>query len=402
MKATNFIALKAQQGNWEYYLCRISFMEAVQYLQFAEQVNPYEELDKLLQREISSRAGDIAAYLSNNNERFFGSLIVAVYGGAPKFSPIEIEGASFLGNKVGSIGILNFDGQERYYVLDGQHRLSAMKIVCAKDPKRYERDEISLILVSHPDDLDGIQRARRLFTNVNRYAIKTNKATNIALDEDDPVAILTRRIVRELPYFRAAIKISTRNRKGEFRLVAGEALQIGSDDAVLMTLPTLYECNRSLLFCDDIVTAPKQIRPDQEALENAWTLLVRRWTSLLNGIPSFHYNNDNKIFSRNRENGGDLTARPIGLKAICRAVGLGYAAGVTEEKIIAAVTKKIKLSESPWRGLLWNSEDGTMFAGKERMELASEVLLFWMGQGNKSKLQKDIRTVTSGAASLPA
>src|SRR4051794_7348751 len=116
-------------GSWEYHICRMRFTEAVEYLKFAEQVKPYEDLDTLLQRELSKRAEDIALYLDNNEERFFGSLIVAVYGGSPKFSPIEIEGAPLLGSRLGSVGVLNFDGKERYYVLDGQHRLAAMQQV---------------------------------------------------------------------------------------------------------------------------------------------------------------------------------------------------------------------------------------------------------------------------------
>jgi DNA sulfur modification protein DndB len=403
MKATSFVALKAQMGTWQYYICRMSFSEAVEYLKFAEQVRPYEDLDTLLQRELSKRANEIAEFLEKNDERFFGSLIVAVYGGSPKFSPIEIEGAALWGNRLGSVGVLNFDGKERYYVLDGQHRLAAMRDVAAKNAERYAKDEVSIILVSHPESPEGIQRARRLFTNVNRYAVKTNKATNIALDEDDPLAILTRRLVREDDYFRNITKIGKKDKAGMLCLVTGEALQAGADKHVLMTLPTLYECNRNLLAGHSLlVDTERQQRPSEESLEGGWIELCRRWKPILEGVSQFSFNSDIREFHRNKQDGGDLIARPIAQKAICLAAGNAYKITVPTETIINAINRVPRLSGQPWKGLLWNPENGTMFAGKERMDLAARILNLWMGgQDNIQEIENALRVVTSGTAQLP-
>ncbi len=404
MKATNFVALKAQMGSWQYYICRMSLSEAVEYLKFAEQVKPYEILDDLLQRELSTRAKEIAEYLEKNDDRFFGSLIVAVYGGSPKFSAIEIEGAAFLGNRLGAVGILNFDGKENYYVLDGQHRLAAMRNVVNKNPERYAKDEVSVILVSHPESPEGIQKARRLFTNVNRYAVKTNKATNIALDEDDPLAILTRRLVREDLYFRDVTKIGKRNKNGIIRLVAGEALHIGADDNVLMTLPTLYECNRHLLREHQLVVeVERQQRPSESTLENGWRELGRRWGPILTGVPNLLFASDNRKFVRNRQDGGALVVRPIAQKAMCVAAGKGYSAHVSEEAIVNAINRAPRLSEDPWRGFLWNPEDGTMFAGKDRIDLAARILCRWMGiPEDAQEIENQLRIITSDSARLPS
>lgn len=402
MKATNFVALKAQMGSWQYYICRMLFLEAVEYLKFAEQVRPYEELDTLLQRELSARAKEIAEFLEKNDERFFGSLIVAVYGGSPKFSVIEIEGASFLGNRLGAVGILNFDGKECYYVLDGQHRLAAMRDVADKNAERYAKGEVSVILVSHPDDSEGIQRARRLFTNVNRYAVRTSKATNIALDEDDPLAILTRRLVRENQYFRDVTKIGNRDKKGVFRLVSGEALRIGADNNVLMTLPTLYECNRHLLAGHQIVEVERQQRPSESTLEDGWNELGRRWKPILTGVPNLSFAGAERVFDRNRRDGGVLVARPIAQKAMCVAAGKGYGSKIPEDAIVNAINRVPRLSNEPWRGLLWNPEDGTIFAGKDRIDLAARILSLWMGVSeNAQEIENQLRIVTLGVAKLP-
>ena len=42
---------------------------------------------------------------------------------------------------------------------------------------------------------------RRLFSSLNRYARATDESTNIIMDEDDGIAILTRRLIAEHEFF---------------------------------------------------------------------------------------------------------------------------------------------------------------------------------------------------------
>lgn len=399
MKVTNYACLKGQMGSWQYYLCRLPFGDAVEYLHYAEEVRPNPDLDDILQRELSGRSSEIASYLKSNDDRFFGALIVAVYGGSPKFSPIEIEGAAFLGGSVDGVGVLRFDGKERYYVLDGQHRLAAMRQAVADDPVRYTNDQISVILVSHTDDEEGVRRARRLFTNVNRYAVKTNKGANIVIDEDDPIAILTRRLVRESEYFAKVVRITKRDKAGKRTLVTGEALRAGTDDPVLMTLPTLYECNRGLLGEHQIVTKScNQLRPSDAEIELAWQELNHRWSILLQ-IEDFQAQSNMPEFSRNMQDGGPIVARPIAQKAITAAVGAAIDAGVSSVDVVNAVTRSPKLSDWPWKGLLWNPQDGSMLAGKARIDMATEIFCFWFRLDvDLNALKEKYRVLTGGAA----
>ncbi len=48
-----------------------------------------------------------------------------------------------------------------------------------------------------------MQKYRRLFSNLNRYAKPTDQATNIIMDEDDTFAILTRRLITDKPFFQS-------------------------------------------------------------------------------------------------------------------------------------------------------------------------------------------------------
>jgi DNA sulfur modification protein DndB len=92
-------------------------------------------------------------------------------------------------------------------------------------------------------------RARRLFTTVNRYAKKTSPVIDIVMDEDDGLAIITRRLIRENEFFSSRIKVLAKQGKGVQKLATGEAM-LPADKRYLMAIGTLYKCNRNLLPAD--------------------------------------------------------------------------------------------------------------------------------------------------------
>src|ERR1019366_4366533 len=90
--------------------------------------------------------------------------------------------------------IIAFDGSEKLFAVDGQHRVVGIqRAVAAKEALGDE--EVCVIFVGHSNDRVGLQRTRRLFTTLNRYAKPVNKTEIIALDEDAAVAIVTRRLL---------------------------------------------------------------------------------------------------------------------------------------------------------------------------------------------------------------
>lgn len=379
MKITNYLALKANMGDWEYYVTTMKASDLVEYVKFAEEVIPNPELDEILQRNLAKRSESIAEFLTSNEERFFGSLILAVYGGSPKFSRVEIDSIGLFGVSNSSVGILQFDGKEDYYVLDGQHRLAAIKSVLKRKSRSLEDDQISVVLISHTRELEGIQRARRLFTNLNRYAVKTSKADNIVIDEDDGYAILTRRLVREHDFFKEVIKISRTDSAGTKALVTGEALQ-KKDHDYLATLPTLYECNKNLLVGVTSLSAQEpQSRPDEEVLSNSYQTLCTRWDKLLSGIHAFGLETEKRKFTRDSSEGGKVVHRPIGLKSITSAAGSIFSSQRSACALIEIANRYSELSDYPWKGLLWNPVSHKMEAGKSRIEVAAKVYLALTG-----------------------
>jgi len=378
MNAAYYPAIRAHMGDWTYFVSSISMRDAIEHFKFAYELMPFNDLDKLIQRELSRRTIQITQYLKTNDQRLFGSLIVAAYDGDPKFSPIEFETEPILRHLEGRIGVLTFDGKENYFVLDGQHRLSAMVNLQEQMPDSNALDdEISVVFVAHKRNDDGLRRTRRLFTNLNRYAAKTSKTVNIAIDEDDAYAILTRLALRELEYLQDITKVTKSSRLGLKSLATGESLHPSADRRFLFTITTLYECIKALLL--DIAPksfGEKQLRPTDTELEKGRKNLFERMESLFTEIDFLsHCKADSTELDLSNErslDGGHVLARPIGLKSFTIAVSRALNNNVSWNKIASTCDKYSKIQRDPWVDLLWK-RDGKMFFGKQRIDTAASL-----------------------------
>jgi len=84
-------ALRGTMGEWTYYSCLVPLKELSDRVAFASKLHTNEGLSDLIQRKLTqSRAKDIATYLETQKERFFNSLVVAVYKGKPKWYEFDL------------------------------------------------------------------------------------------------------------------------------------------------------------------------------------------------------------------------------------------------------------------------------------------------------------------------
>lgn len=209
MKSNNELtlpALRAHMGDWVYYVTFLQMEEIAKRIELAEDIQPSSTLKEMIQRQITDRSNPIAEYLLNQSQRFFNSLIVGVYGGSPNWCELAIETNQLFDAETlpfylkGALGILQLDGKETLFAIDGQHRVEGIKKALEKNDT-LKTDEVSVIFVAHQIERDGMERTRRLFTTLNRYAKPVKKSEIIALDEDDTIAIITRKLVEEHPLF---------------------------------------------------------------------------------------------------------------------------------------------------------------------------------------------------------
>lgn len=269
-------ALKAKVGDWVYYICVMKYAQVAKEVNFAYELGGNEDLNSIIQRGISERTKEITEYLLRSEHRFLGSLIVAAYGGDPQYMPVRMEDSEeYLRGLDNSFGVLTFDGGQQYFALDGQHRLKAIKDAIKKKPE-LGTEEISVILVSHYDTEDGKEKTRRLFTNINKNAKSTTKSENLALDEDDGFAIITRRLISDDEFFKEDGRVAVFIKQGENGELSLAASVKESDKKAITSIKQLYEMVRALSFSTPLDGVSLSRRPTDDDLEISYDIISKR------------------------------------------------------------------------------------------------------------------------------
>ena len=202
--------LRGKIGDWFFYVTIIQFGELAKRVSMANEIHENEELSRLIQREVSNRTKGIVEYILTQEQRFFNSLILGIYGGNPSWQEIKINNEDQSINEVSTdyfsktFGILTLNGQEKIFAIDGQHRTKSIRDVLDIDSS-LANEEIAAIFVAHKDTQEGEIRTRRLFSTLNRYAKPVSKSEIIALDEEDNCAIITRNLVDNFSLFQGVI-----------------------------------------------------------------------------------------------------------------------------------------------------------------------------------------------------
>ena len=402
-------AIKARMGDWNYYIVRMTMREIANEVNLASEQWEDPTLSDAIQRELdeSRVKRELVNYLSHRDDRFFSSLVVAAIGGNPTFEPAIppdwLKSKSFRD----SVGLLAFDDNPKYYALDGQHRLRAIKELLAYPsalPEGFGSEQVSVIVVAreeqHRDEDMWLQRYRRLFSSLNRYAKPTDKDTNIIMDEDDVFAIVTRRLISDHRHFRAAGR-----QRDSFRvLTKGKNLKSGTSHFV--SLQTLYAVNAILLTTPERerrfggprgLKASLQFRPEEHLIDADYDSLARCWDAVLAVVPSLREEparmRTHLLPEPNPDGYQDhLLFWPIGqemfagvVRSLLNRAGLGEDAAIPEMRMALKPLGAVpwELHEPPWRHLLLvRTEDGgawRMRSEDRKAALAiAERLLRWI------------------------
>lgn len=383
-------ALRGHFGDWIYYSCVMRMPELANRVDYAEALHPNKQLSQLIQRSLKDkRAGEIAEYLCREKERFFNSLVIAVYGGEPQWSPVKIDSAKAeysesLDDQTteNSLGILTLSGKEELFAIDGQHRLSGMKTLFATKGRASDHDDVGsdlvpVLLVAHSNDT--IKRTRRLFTTLNKTAIPVSKKERIALDENDAMAITVRRLVEEHSWF------------GEKRIAMAATNNLSiNDKSSLTTIGNLYDILTILLVDIEKVGTKKDlqtIRLNDEMLDRCFNIAVQYFEALASNIPElklyFNSSDPESIVNQYRHSsGGSIYFRPLGLTIITEVICAIKKDGKNWKKVLPKLPRD--LSEIPFKGLFWSDRSTIQPKGKV---LTRELLEHMAGLPTKQDLR---------------
>ena len=304
-------ALRGKLGSTEYYLFCMKAKELVSSVRF---IRPDEwkdiSVEEKFQREIKTARvlRDIVPYLVKDNDRFFGSVIVAAenFGLEEKFEPIsefcELNRLSNLHESEAlKMGFLTFSGGEQFVPLDGQHRVKALQYaITGRDDKNKEvqclpglaQEDVAVILV----DFD-LHKARRIFTQVNKNARAITRGQSLVTDDEDKLAVLSREVADEFIGGPMVNHISS---------------TLGEGSPEFTTLNALYEGNKIIIeaafgksMVDKCVAPAKSTGLSEEEIEACRQEIGRVWDALLKGIVSLRGRTQGQERPRRRQAQGN-------------------------------------------------------------------------------------------------
>jgi DNA sulfur modification protein DndB len=379
-------AVRGIFGTWVYYSALLSLKDVADHIKVAEEIHPNKKLSEMIQRELKKkRATEIAEYLCTQKERFLNSLVVAVYGGEPKWFAVsditpqtpEFDPSTLDEDTLASIGFLSLSGDETFFALDGQHRLAGIRKALQKD-RELGLDEINVLFVAHQETEQGRQRTRRLFTTLNKRARPVSKGSIIALDEDDTMAIISRCLVEQNPWFTGnrIVYQATNNMPPKNR-------------SAFTSIGALYDL-LSLLFCGVYGASRQKLkyyRPSDEDLKGWYEKADQFFHTLYNHFPDFHEFCDAEneyavVTSKHRnKDGGSVLFRPIGLiilgEVLARLKSFHKKAKIND--LVAHVCQiEWNLSVAPFNNIIWDAAAQRMITGTK--VLCRDLVLFTVGE----------------------
>ena len=141
------------------------------------------------------------------------------------------------------------------------------------------------------DSDEFILRYRRLFGNLNRYAKPMSQYDNIVMDEDDTLAIITRRLVTSHLFFKMP---GSEFKSSRIKMAKGKNVTTGSSH--FTSLEMLYEINEHLLATaqrrnrgwgvnGDRVKEYKRFRPLDDEIDGLEAELTVCWDGLTAALP---------------------------------------------------------------------------------------------------------------------
>ena len=394
-------------GDWVYYPTLMKLKDIAERVKIAEEIYQSKILSEMVQRVIKRKRGkEIKDYLLKQQQRFFNSLIVAIYEGDPSWYDItRIESNSQFDSEdipeevVAGIGILSLDGGEKLFTLDGQHRLIGIKEAMAEDPQLGE-DELSIIFIAHRTDSEGLERSRRLFTTLNKNAVRVSKGETIVLDEDDAMAITVRSLV-------------TKNRMFmEDRILNNATDNVPkSNQTCLTTIGNLYDL-LGILFTKVYIISKKKtlkdkkdeltkIRQSDEILNQHYTNACAYFEQLTNSfLPLQEFANAGDDYSvvvkkYRHSDGGSVLFRPMGLKILTEIIAVLVEKYPPSECFQMISKLPTDLTQNPYNGVIWDPSQKKIIGGRT---LARNLLLYMLDHPPKDvdKLHEEYAKALGG------
>lgn len=249
MLSYHFPCVKGTQAGSDFYICMVPLGLLSKLFAFDTNDVPPEYR---AQRKLNeSRIPEIREYILGNRDSYVFSALAASIDGQTLFIP-----------SAGSIGTLEVDMNATFLINDGQHRRAAIEAAIEEDSTLAEE---TIPIVFFKDK--GLKRSQQMFSDLNKHAVISSKSLNTLYESKDSIAIISKRLVDEIPFFH--------------RFTDKEKDNLGKFSSNLFTLNTFYSANKCILK-----GATEDFDSMYSFVLNFWRMVVANmtpWTEMVSG-----------------------------------------------------------------------------------------------------------------------
>lgn len=249
MFSYRFPAVKGTQAGSDYYICMVplGLLNKI-FSDGGNDVGP----EFRAQRKLNEvRIPEIKNYILNNRDSYVFSALAASVDGK----------MAFISKDESPAGILEISLDSTFLINDGQHRKAAIQAALEED-ESLANETISIVLFRDR----GLQRSQQMFTDLNKHAVITSKSLNTLYESKDDIALISKKLVNEIPFFR--------------KYTDKEKDNLGKFSSNIFTLNTFYNANKRILG------SGKHTEQDYEFVLAYWTMVaqnMREWNEMDRG-----------------------------------------------------------------------------------------------------------------------
>ncbi|MEG1882018.1 MAG: DNA sulfur modification protein DndB [Clostridia bacterium] len=186
MMSYKFPAVKGKQANSEYFICMVPL--GILSKLFISDDNDVGAEFRAQRKLNHARIPEIKNYILNNRDGYVFSALAASVDGLLFFRNSELDE---------NVGIIEISMDASFLINDGQHRKAAINAAIEEDGTL--KDE-TIAVVLYKDK--GLERSQQMFTDLNKHAVITSKSQNALYDSKDPIAILSKKLIKKNDFFR--------------------------------------------------------------------------------------------------------------------------------------------------------------------------------------------------------
>ena len=389
--------IKGRMGDTDFYQATMSARELVTCVHPASELDEWTtmSIEEQMQREPDLRRirQDIAPYLAESTDRFFGAMIVLVYKGELHFESLNDLKPNIpfaYQSMVDNIGFLSIAGGSLSLImLDGQHRLLALEQVInnqvnGKCSEKVAKDDVCVIFINHESN----EKTRRIFNRVNRYAKLTSRSDNIITSEDDRSAIIARRLLSD------GAPLGIKAKRSTDVIVEWKSHTLAARSKKLTTISVVYESVKLILTHHGVPLNPTS-RPSEQELQQYYKWAEQFWLTVLNELQPYReaISNSNLIPEMRKDDKPySLLFKSAGQIALFK--GLFIAISGERLSLDEAVrhTNKIdwRMSSDIWKNVLVTPR-GTLDRRQQGHDLAGKLIGYLIAADKMT--QKEINSI---------